>query len=484
MNRARHLIVSLLFVLSLSGGTVRGAEAPPTFAEWRAACAKLPTNRSLAGRMPPKALLPLQTFDELERVLDGFLAVATNGPLANPTNWVGTVPARHTFLNTQRGWFAPPQIPFEPFAQKLVLPANARVFLEGDLHGDVHSLLAVLGRLNERKLLDGFQIIDPDLHVIFLGDYTDRGLYGVEVLYTLLRFKLANPDRVHFARGNHEDLGLVSRYGFLAEGQAKYGRAFNAAKILRAYDFLPVVIYLGAGSDFAQVNHGGMEPGYSPGGLLTAEGSLRFQLLGPLQQAAYLKQHPEWLTNDTASLAEAREHYRDFIPTSPTLPSVIGFMWNDFTVFGDEPAFTRNPDRAFVYGRTAVQHILKTVSTDRAKVRTVIRAHQHSGIPNPLMRRLVASHGLFRHWQEPTSPNAALESASLLATKVERSETRALPDGSVWTFNVSPDSVYGTGCDFSFVTYGILQLGEQFSDWRMAVESLTVPKLERFANDE
>ena len=484
MNHIRYSFASLLVVLSLLVGTVRGVAAPPTFAEWRDACAKLPTNRSLAGRMPPRELLPLQTFGEMDRVLDAFFAIATNGPLANPTNWVGTVPERDTFLNTQRGWFVAPQIPFEPFAQKLLLPPNARVFLEGDLHGDIHSLLAVLGRLNERKLLDGFQITDPDFYIIFLGDYTDRGFYGVEVLYTLLRLKLANADRVHFVRGNHEDLNLVSRYGFLAEGQAKYGRSFNAARILRAYDFLPVVIYLGAGNEFAQVNHGGMEPGYAPGKLLAAGGPLRFELLGKLQQAAYLKQHPDWLTNDATSLAGTREYYSDFTPTSPTVPSVIGFMWNDFTVFADEPGFTRNPDRAFVYGRTAVQHLLKTLGTGNAKVRTVIRAHQHSGIPNPLMTRLIAGNGLFRHWQETNSPSAVLASAASLANTLEHSETRSMPEGSVWTFNVVPDSVYGSGCDFSFVTFGILRMGPQFSDWRIEVERLTVPKLERTRNDQ
>ena len=476
MLNDRKTLACLLGALLLFAATARSADAPPTFAEWRTACAKLPTNRSLAGRQPPRELLPLQTFAELDRALDGFLALATNGPLANPTNWVGAVPERDTFLNPQRGWFTPPQIPFEPFAQKLQLPANAKVFLQGDLHGDIHSLLAVLDRLNERKLLAGFQIADADLHIVFLGDYTDRGHYGVEVLYTLLRLKLANPERVHFARGNHEDLDLIARYGFLAEGQAKYGRTFNAAKILRAYDFLPVVIYLGTGTDFAQVNHGGMEPGFSPGKLLVAEGSLRFQLLGKIMQADFLQQNPGLFKGDPASLAAAQGQFHNFTPMSPTSPSVLGFMWNDFTVFADETAFSHNPDRAFVYGRSAAQFILQSMSSDRARVHAVIRAHQHSGIPNPMMRRLIASKGLFRHWQETNSPLASSASSSALVSVIEKSEVRPIPEGSVWTFNVVPDSVYGAGCDFSFVTFGLLQLRPQFSDWQIEVESLTVPK--------
>ena len=42
--------------------------------------------------------------------------------------------------------------------------------------------------------------------MVFLGDYTDRGSYGVEVMYVLMRLKVENPDQVWMARGNHEDI--------------------------------------------------------------------------------------------------------------------------------------------------------------------------------------------------------------------------------------------------------------------------------------
>jgi hypothetical protein len=46
---------------------------------------------------------------------------------------------------------------------------------------------------------------------------------------------------------------------------------------------------------------------------------------------------------------------------------------------------------------------------------------------------------------------------------------RPIPDGSVWTFNVSPDSGYGVGCGFDFVTVGMLSLAAEFKKWRMSV---------------
>ncbi len=473
MNIIRRTGWICLLAGLLAGDRLFAAERPSTFAEWLEACAELPTNRALAGRLPPRENLPLQSFAELDRALDGFFGVVTNGPLATADQWVGDAASPGTFLNVQRAWFLDPPIPFQPFAQKLVLPPNAKVFLQGDLHGDIHSLLAVLRRLNDRQLLDGFAIKDPDLNVIFLGDYTDRGLFGVEVLYTLLRLKLANPDRVHFARGNHEDLSLIARYGFLAEGRAKFGAAFNAAKILRAYDFLPVVIYLGVGNDFVQLCHGGMEPGYSPAGLLGASGTNRFEFLGKLRQAEFAKQNAGWLGGDAEATAAVKEFYRDFTPTEPTQPEVLGFMWNDFTVFTDEPAFAHNPDRAFVYGQPAVRHILAKAGGAGAKVHAVIRGHQHSGIPNPLMRRLVASQGVFRHWQETHSPAAQAAASETLSPRLETEKSRPIPEGSVFTFNVAPDSVYGSGCNFDFVTFGLLRLAEKFKDWRIDVESFT-----------
>ena len=99
--------------------------------------------------------------------------------MSTTTNWVGSGPKKEAFFDVTKGWFLPPEIPFEPFAQKLVLPAGSRVILQGDLHGDVRSLLAVIDKWNDQKWLEGFRIVDPALHVIFLGDYTDRGVYGI-----------------------------------------------------------------------------------------------------------------------------------------------------------------------------------------------------------------------------------------------------------------------------------------------------------------
>jgi len=324
--------------------------------------------------------------------------------------------------------------------------------------------------------MEGFKVKDPKTYLVFLGDYTDRGAYGIEVIYTLSRLKLENPNRVIMARGNHEDFKMTATYGFLQEGQSKYGRAFNPFSIWRMFDFLPVVIYIGVGVDFIQCNHGGMEPGYDPKSLLNSSGKERFQLLGELKQKTFAKQHPQWLDMSDAAIRQLVDSkLADFKPRSPVLPATVGFMWNDYAVFADEPGVAYHPARlSFIYGRSATAYLLEEASTARANLRAVFRAHQHSSVPNAMMNRLVASQGAFRHWQSRDGQNQALADRTLLRKLVDTSPRRSIPKGSVWTFNVAPDSVYGAGNDYAFDTIGILQTEESFQDWRLQVVNVPV----------
>jgi hypothetical protein len=450
------------------------------FAAWRAACEKLPSNRSLRGQWPRQELLPLQRFSDLDELLNAFFDQCKMGPLSQRTNWAGPAPASNEFFNTAAAYFplsasgaSSPTIPFQPFAQKLLVPDDSEIYFRADLHGDIRSLIANMSWLNEKSYLQGFNIARTNFYMIFLGDYTDRGAYGIEVLYTLLRLKLANPERVFLTRGNHEDVGMHSRYGFHQEGWAKYGDSFNWQKIGRALDFLPVVIYVGAGENFIQCNHGGVEPGYKPRGLFEAPGPLGFQFLGALNQKQFLSGHPEWLANaDKASRRTAGESLRDFRPADPLAPEVLGFAWNDFTVQASEPQLVRDPLRAFVYGERSTRFLLRMAGTGSNQVQAVFRGHQHSSVPNPMMRRLIASRGVFRHWQAADLPDLLNASVSKLSKVLEREEVRSIPAGSVWTFNVSPDSVYGQGCGYNFDSFGILTTARTFADWRLQVVNL------------
>jgi hypothetical protein len=444
-----------------------------SFSDWKAACDLLPHNRALRLRPPPNHLLPLKTFREFADVMEAFFAMAAKGPLAESGAWLGQSPARETFFNIESAYFAAPPLPFEPFVQRLLVPPGSQIMIRGDLHGDIHSLIAWIDWLNQHNFLDGFQIARPDVYLLFLGDFTDRGMYGLEVLYTVLRLKLENPDRVLLLRGNHEDVSLAARYGFIAEGNAKYGRDFDAQRVLRLYDFFPVALYLACEANAVQCNHGGLEPGFDPRPLLDAPEFIQFQFLGSLRQETFLQNNQAWArTLAPREQRLAANSLMDFQPATPTTPSLIGFMWNDFTVVPGEPDFQHDPARAFVYGQRATKYFLEHSSGAARQLQAVFRAHQHSTVLNPLMQRLKISGGVFRHWQENDSPKLLNANPSALAAKLDGAEVRLIPPHSVWTFNVSPDTVYGEGCGFDFDSFGILATAANFGDWRLRVVNL------------
>jgi hypothetical protein len=209
--------------------------------------------------------------------------------------------------------------------------------------------------------------------------------------------------------------------------------------------------------------------------LLDAPGPLAFQFLGTLNQRQFLDAHTAW----AAALAEparslVQDTYKDFRPIDPISPTTIGFMWNDFSVLASEPEFSVDPGRAFVYGPQAVRFLLQQARTEKSALQAVFRGHQQSSTPNRMMNRIIASHGVFRHWQDGDSSNLSGAGTAELAGHLDTKPVRTIPSGSVWTFNVAPDSVYGEGNHYTFDTFGILATAKNFPDWRLKVVNVEI----------
>ncbi len=164
--------------------------------------------------------------------------------------------------------------PIVPFVQRKMVAPDARIITVGDLHGGIQTLINILLTLLAEDVLDNnFKIVDPNVHLVFLGDYVDRGPYGVEVIYTLARLKLANPDQVVVLRGNHEDVGMNAadpgsdEINFEDELEFKFGHP--AQRWLEFvdehfYKQLPLACYFGNGHQWIQFCHGGIDPHYNP----------------------------------------------------------------------------------------------------------------------------------------------------------------------------------------------------------------------------
>ena len=158
------------------------------------------------------------------------------------------------------------------FVQGLCVDNMTTLVALGDIHGSIHSLLRILKQLSSMGIIDENYTIPASCRFILLGDFADRGRYGVEVWYTVLRLKLANPDKVFLMRGNHEMVQVARSYGFIYELKKKYNLEARCLArciedVLRdLFCLLPSAFFVGCGKgdiNFLQFCHGGMGISYN-----------------------------------------------------------------------------------------------------------------------------------------------------------------------------------------------------------------------------
>lgn len=125
-----------------------------------------------------------------------------------------------------------------------------RLTVCGDTHGQYYDVLNIFE-------LNGYP--SKDNPYLFNGDFVDRGSFSVEVILTLLLFKMSDPDSIHLHRGNHETKNMNKIYGFEGEVKAKYDEKIFEL-FLEVFSYLPLASVVG-GKVF--VTHGGLptEPG-------------------------------------------------------------------------------------------------------------------------------------------------------------------------------------------------------------------------------
>jgi len=124
-----------------------------------------------------------------------------------------------------------------PNITRLTVPADGRLVIVGDTHGQLEDVLWVFFKHGAPS---------PQNVYLFDGDIVDRGGHALEILLLLLTLKRDEPRCVHIIRGNHEDEVTCQHHGFRAELDSKYGPGGHGGWIAmlcntKVFPSLPIV---------------------------------------------------------------------------------------------------------------------------------------------------------------------------------------------------------------------------------------------------
>lgn len=120
------------------------------------------------------------------------------------------------------------------------------IVIVGDIHGQYYDLCHMLEKAGPPS----------DINYLFLGDYVDRGIFGVEVLILLMAIKINYPKNVILLRGNHESRNMTENFTFREEAITRYDiETYNL--FMEVFDSMPLACIVD-GKYFGM--HGGISP--------------------------------------------------------------------------------------------------------------------------------------------------------------------------------------------------------------------------------
>lgn len=170
------------------------------------------------------------------------------------------------------GWLAsmvPPTLPVGKGYYTRRDWSNKKVFVLGDFHGSLHSLLDVfLDMLDQGAFKsDGSGLLADDVAVVCLGDLLDRSPYTLECFYLMLRLCKENPGRCVLTAGNHEteknqwrtNNGTWHEIQNEKKDRCPTGTETFEARMVKVTEALPSALIAKTSLGTLQFNHGSYE---------------------------------------------------------------------------------------------------------------------------------------------------------------------------------------------------------------------------------
>ncbi|XP_063676344.1 uncharacterized protein LOC134812734 [Bolinopsis microptera] len=225
-----------------------------------------------------------------------------------------------------------------------LLNLTSPTYILGDVHGNFHDLVAF-----EKVLWRMGPVLTPS-NFLFLGDYVDRGDYGLEVVAYLFAQKLIAPQKFFLIRGNHEVRNIQQMFTFKSECLSKFGDVMGEKvweAVNKCFDALPLAAVI---DDKIFCVHGGIPSPENGGGYLSVFEDIPHDLPNP-EKESRLAWEVMW--SDPLREDELDTQTKEEVKDSG------GFIAN------------HRRGTAYLFSREALEAFLK-----RNKLSHVIRAHE------------------------------------------------------------------------------------------------------------